>query len=182
MAPVLQCPDCGQKHPLDAVSETPAFRCKGCGRMLKLPPQLLPSAPDAPQPLPSHFPPRRVPSAMRARGPVGNELPRIVRIAIWLVAVPLGFVLVFGITRALGFLTQRQLEDAFLLSGFSRFWPIVRLLPFWALVTALLVQLFVEGGRAFAARRRNAGPRDDGPPSAPPPSQDRPRRPAPARS
>ena len=45
MAPVLQCPDCGQKHPLDTVSNTPAFRCKGCGRMLKLPTELLPSRP-----------------------------------------------------------------------------------------------------------------------------------------
>src|SRR3954470_19327971 len=108
MAPVLQCPDCGQKHPLDAVSGTPAFRCDGCGRTLKVPQQLLPAAPEAPPP--SHFPPRRVPPAMRGqRRPCGDELPRLVRIAIWVVAVPLSFVLVFGVTRSLGFLSQRQL-------------------------------------------------------------------------
>jgi hypothetical protein len=156
MAPVLQCPDCGSKHPLDAVKETPAFRCKGCGRMLKVPEQLLPATPDAPPP--PHFPPRRVAPAMKARGPSGNELPRFVRIIIWLVAVPLAFVLVFGFTRALGFLSQRQLEDSFLLSGWSRFWPIVRVLPFWALITALLVHfgnLGILRWQQNAAQKRN---------------------------
>ena len=36
----------------------------------------------------------------------------------------------------------------------------------WALVTALLVQLLVEGGRACAARRRESGRHDDGRPAA----------------
>jgi hypothetical protein len=77
---------------------------------------------------------------MRApRGPRGDELHRLVRILIWIVAVPLGFILVFGATRFLGLLSQRQLEDTFLLSGWSRFWPIVRVLPFWALISALVV-------------------------------------------
>jgi hypothetical protein len=141
MAPVLQCPDCGQKHPIDAIGDVPAFRCKGCGRMLKLPEQLRVAKPDEAPPPPAVFPPRPVPPTMRERrkGPVGNELPRFVRVLIWFVAVPLGFVLVFGTTRALGLLSQRQLEDAFLLSGWNRFWPIVRVLPFWALITAVIV-------------------------------------------
>jgi hypothetical protein len=67
--------------------------------------------------------------------------------------VPLGFVLVFGTTRALGFLSQRQLEDAFLLSGWGRFWPIVRVLPFWALITALLVHF---GNIGIVRWRKNA--------------------------
>ena len=139
MAPVLQCPDCGQKHPLDAVKDTPAFRCHGCSRMLKVPTQFVTRPTDAPPP-PPQFPPRRVPPAMRgSRGPRGDELPRIVRILIWIVAVPLSFLLVFGTTRAFGFLSQRQLEDTFLLSGWSRFSPIVRVLPFWALIAALMV-------------------------------------------
>jgi hypothetical protein len=158
---VLQCPDCGQKHPLDAVSSTPAFACKGCGRMLKLPTELLPSTPDAPPATPSVFPPRRVPPAMRGSRRVrGDELPRLARIAIWIVAVPLGFLLVFGTTRAFGFLSQRQLEDAFLLSGWSRFTPILRVLPFWALITALLVHFgnigIVQWQRT--AQRRKAQP------------------------
>ncbi len=162
MAPVLQCPDCGQKHPLDTVSHTPAFRCTGCGRMLKLPTELLPSKPDASQAPPSVFPPRRVPPAMRGTRRVrGDELPRFVRLLIWVVAVPLGFLLVFGTTRALGFLSQRQLEDAFLLSGWSRFTPILRVLPFWALVTALIVHFgnigIVQWQRTSARRRAQPG-------------------------
>ena len=39
MAPVLQCPDCGTKHPLDVASDAAAFRCSGCGRTLKVPAQ-----------------------------------------------------------------------------------------------------------------------------------------------
>src|SRR5438445_675141 len=38
MAPVLQCPDCGTKHPLSAVpADTSTFPCRGCGRTLKVP-------------------------------------------------------------------------------------------------------------------------------------------------
>jgi hypothetical protein len=79
-------------------------------------------------------------------------------VLIWVVAVPLGFLLVFGATRALGFLSQRQLEDTFLLAGWSRFWPIVRVLPFWALITTLLVHFgnigIVRLQRANATRPR----------------------------
>jgi hypothetical protein len=130
--------------------------------MLKLPQELLPSSPDAPPAPPSVFPPRRVPPAMRgSRRLRGDELPRAIRILIWFVAVPLGFVLVFGATRAFGFLSQRQLEDAFLLSGWSRFSPILRVLPFWALITALLVHFgnigIVQWQRAL--QRRKAQPR-----------------------
>ena len=37
MAPVLQCPECGTKHPLDSVGAGSAFPCSGCGRTLKVP-------------------------------------------------------------------------------------------------------------------------------------------------
>src|SRR5258707_11389469 len=37
MAPVLQCPDCGEKHPLSKVPTQGAFPCQGCGRVLKGP-------------------------------------------------------------------------------------------------------------------------------------------------
>jgi hypothetical protein len=162
MAPVLQCPDCGQKHPLDAVRETPAFNCQGCGRMLKVPEQFLPPTPEPPPP--PVFPPRRIAPPPKARGPVGTELPRVVRILIWVLAVPLAFLLVFGFTRAFGFLSQRQLEDAFLRSDWSRFWPIARVLPFWALITALLVHF---GNIGIVRWRRNAAKKKSGPRSTP---------------
>jgi hypothetical protein len=37
MAPVLQCPDCGSKHPLASVPDAGTFPCRGCGRLLKVP-------------------------------------------------------------------------------------------------------------------------------------------------
>lgn len=37
MAPVLQCPDCGEKHPIARVPAAGAFACAGCGRVLKVP-------------------------------------------------------------------------------------------------------------------------------------------------
>ena len=37
MAPVLQCPDCGEKHPITRVPGSGAFPCQGCGRILKVP-------------------------------------------------------------------------------------------------------------------------------------------------
>ena len=39
MAPVLLCPECGTKHPLDSVGARSAFPCNGCGRTLKVPEQ-----------------------------------------------------------------------------------------------------------------------------------------------
>jgi hypothetical protein len=40
MARALQCPDCGHREPLDNVVDIEQFRCHGCGRALKVPPEL----------------------------------------------------------------------------------------------------------------------------------------------
>ena len=71
--------------------------------------------------------------------------PLILRLAIWIIALPLGTLLVFGIANRLKVLTRLQLENTFVLTGWGRFVPIARLLPFCALATALLVQLGVFG-------------------------------------
>ena len=70
-------------------------------------------------------------------------VPFWMRLLIWIVAVPVGFIVVFGVARALGFLSQSQLEDVFLETGWNRFWPVARLLPFTALLTAGIVQFAV---------------------------------------
>ena len=70
-------------------------------------------------------------------------VPFWMRLLIWIVAVPVGFIVVFGVARAIGFLSQSQLEDVFLETGWNRFWPVARLLPFTALLTAGVVQFAV---------------------------------------
>jgi hypothetical protein len=41
MARAVQCPACGQAHPLDTLAGTPTFSCAGCGRTLRTPTELV---------------------------------------------------------------------------------------------------------------------------------------------
>jgi hypothetical protein len=161
MAPVLQCPDCGTKHPLAKVQDQAAFPCDGCQRMLKVPTELrvpnrratdatkaMPAAgsqaptaavpPVAPAPVPP-APAPPTPTTFEPPHPA-STVPRSVRLLLWLIAVPLGFLLVFGFARAFGFFTSTQMQDVFLA---DMFWPVIRLLPFVALVTASIVHVSV---------------------------------------
>jgi hypothetical protein len=195
MAPVLQCPDCGARHPLSEVPDTGTFPCSGCARPLKVPEMVArtatsstpPAAPAAP-PLaataaaastatPAAEPPAapNPPDATRAWRAVEKPAPDVgharfsappppplanrrtpvpvwIRLLLWIVAVPLGFMVVFGFARATGLLTTNQASDVFLANNIGRFWPIARLLPFVALVTAGIV----HGGVLLLGRRRPA--------------------------
>jgi hypothetical protein len=194
MAPVLQCPDCGTKHPIDLASSAAAFRCNGCGRTLKVPaayrpaPAPTPSGPTpsdatavvpavggapvvggAPQPSPPSTNGGRPLSRRKVRAQAG-VVPFWMRLLVWLIAVPLGFALVFGVARLGGFLTQTQLEDVFLDTGWSRFWPVARLLPFVALVTASIVHFSVLWMSRWRVRHAMRPLQ----PKAPPPREPRP--------
>jgi len=168
MAPVLQCPDCGTKHPIDVASDAAAFRCSGCGRTLKVPEQFRAAPPAsapagtatamteivAPKPATTSNGQRTL-SRRKVRAQAG-VVPFPLRLLVWFVAVPLGFVIVFGAARVFGLLSSNQLEDVFLETGWSRFWPVARLLPFVALVTASIVHftiLFVSRWRSRHALR-----------------------------
>jgi hypothetical protein len=76
------------------------------------------------------------------------------RLLLWIVAVPLSFLLVFLVARALSLFTTNQLSDLFLANNTGRFWPVARLLPFVALVTAALVQGGVYGLARVRGRSR----------------------------
>ena len=240
MARALECPACGARHRLDALSGGATFRCDRCGQMLKVPTSIgstrpptarpdapTPAAPTAPTAPTSRTaptaptkragdgstapapPPRRGGSAA-ARGqtvsatagataaaPVVSSValptsddgaaangrsrrapsaPRkkvrlYWRIVAWVVAVPVGFVITAWPAYQLGLLKKDDLLDVFVGEGSGRY---VRLLvgaAIWALVTAILVQLFVEGGRWFANRRRRNKARNqrDGSPRQPKP-------------
>ena len=180
MAPVLQCPDCGTKHPIATIPDAPAFACTGCGRALKVPesvPRRAAAAPAAAaattasaavsQPTPIVGPdvektaalpiveknaapetPAPAPPAPIARAE--RPGPWWMRLLLWVVAVPLAFFIVFIVARGLGVFTSSELSDVFLASNSSRFWPVARLLPFVALLTAA----FVQAGVLLLSRRR----------------------------
>jgi hypothetical protein len=211
VAPVLLCPECGTKHPLDNVAANAAFPCSGCGRTLKVPAQaremsaaaaasdtgpVAASPPPPPSPVPAPHPtqvlsavppetvapvaaavplaavstapplgpPQGIASTDLARGrpaaataPSAPVPPVWVRFLLWLVAVPLAFFVVFGFARAVGFLSTNDVQDLALTDGWRRYWPIVRLLPFVAIVTAVFVTAGVYGlGRMRAQQRAKA--------------------------
>jgi hypothetical protein len=171
MAPVLQCPDCKTKHPLDAVGGVSSFPCSGCGRTLKVPEVArahVAAAPDVPEatrvvpvatsssvaaPAPERAPATATPPLEpppETAAPRRADVPWWMRLLLWIIAVPVSFALVFSIARMSGLFTHDQLTDVFLASGRSRFWPLARVLPFVAVLTALMVQ----GGVVFIGRRR----------------------------
>jgi hypothetical protein len=76
------------------------------------------------------------------------------RLVAWVVAVPLGFVITAWPAYELGFIKKNDVLDIFVGTGVGRWVRLAIATAVWALVTALLVQLFVEGGRSWAARRR----------------------------
>jgi hypothetical protein len=217
VAPVLLCPECGTKHPLDGIGSRSAFPCSGCGRTLKVPAiahagvdaplpstppppiddlpwpvaspssapassmdphatQVFSTAPVPPMPLPVGAEPLGAPlpspglapdvplaaGSASAASAVGELAPpRPVRFLLWIVAVPLAFLIVFFLARLAGLLTTNEVTDVALAEGWSRFWPIVRLLPFVALATAGIVQGGVYGIARMRANRRR-GPTTPG--------------------
>jgi hypothetical protein len=76
------------------------------------------------------------------------------RLLAWVVAVPVGLAITALPARALNFIRGNDILNVFVGSGTGRYARLAILTAVWALVTALLVQLFVEGGRALARRRR----------------------------
>jgi hypothetical protein len=106
------------------------------------------------------------PRSRSTRGPAAPRAPRrnvrpIWRVVAWLVAVPLGFLVTAWPAFQLGWIKKDDLLDVFVGEGIGRY---VRLLvgaAIWALVTALLVQLFVEGGRWYMTRRRERQAREE---------------------
>jgi hypothetical protein len=83
------------------------------------------------------------------------------RILAWIAAIPIGFVITVWPAYEFGLIRKDDVLDVFVGSGAGRYTRLAIVTVLWALVTALLVQLFVEGGRWWAARRRE---RADSPP------------------
>ena len=76
------------------------------------------------------------------------------RILAWITAVPLGLVITGWPALQLHLMSKDDLLDVFVGEGTGRYFRLLVFAAAWALVTALLVQLFVEGGRWWSTRRR----------------------------
>jgi hypothetical protein len=127
----------------------------------KLPPVVAAPTPSAAgangdAPPPADVPPG--PAVRRPRpAPESLKPPLILRLILWVIALPVGSLLVFAIASSFKILTRSQLEDTFLRADWARFTPIARLLPFCALATALIVQLGVFGLERLRARNLSRG-------------------------
>jgi len=159
VARALQCPACGHLHrirPTGALPEAATFRCRGCGRTLRVPVA-------APGPGRESVARTGAPRHARggvphgvARGPVGPG-PRSLRprqvLAVWLVAVPLGGLVVGWVAQATGFLTGSRLIDIMTGVGWFRYWRLGLLVPLWGVTTAAIVTLLL----ALARRESRPG-------------------------
>ncbi len=181
MAKALQCPRCRHKHRLDSLPGTPTFRCERCGQSLKTPATYLPGAASGPPDaavaaatrpvhavgetavLPSVSAAQPVPAAAPAApagaGPPPAHHPMAtlpLRIGAWVVAVPAGLFVVAIVADVLGFVTKDRLIQMFRSANPLHYLRLLALVPFWALVTATIAQVLIEGSRWLMARRNAA--------------------------
>jgi hypothetical protein len=117
-----------------------------------------PARPVSANPVLSAGPDRR--NRSRDAGGRREALPLWLRILVWVIALPLGLVIVGVPARQAGYLTSQKLLDVIVKHDLDRFVPIVVIVALWALVTALLVTALVEGGRWWMLRRRARNERD----------------------
>jgi hypothetical protein len=99
--------------------------------------------------------PSETPKAPAARrsGRERHRSSRPARLLAWIVALPIALVAVGLPARKAGYLTGQKLLDVIVEHDLGRFVPLLVIVALWALVTAVLVTLFLEGGHWLSARR-----------------------------
>lgn len=166
MARALQCPACSTRHAIDGVAPGSTFSCSGCGRTLRAPGSVT-----APGPAAGTRAERRRAAPAATAGTPG--FPLAVRIGVWAVAVLVGGAISLYIARAIGLLSTNNLIDVITGSGSGRYLRMALWLPIWALVTAGIVTLALDGGwrllhraaaytRAASEAPRSGAPRPGG--------------------
>jgi hypothetical protein len=91
----------------------------------------------------------------------------VVRVAAWLVALPIALGVVGIPARKAGYLTSQRLLDVIVDQDVARFVPLGVIIVLWAVATAVLVTVFVEGGRRLMLRRRRTRERHRAPAGSP---------------
>jgi hypothetical protein len=97
---------------------------------------------------------RRAVAEAAPKPPARSRAPWWLRVIAWVLAVPLGLVLVGIPARKLGYLDSQKLLDIVIGKDTGRYLPLVVIVLLWAVVTAVLVQCIVEGGGLLLRRRR----------------------------
>jgi 2-oxoglutarate dehydrogenase E2 component (dihydrolipoamide succinyltransferase) len=107
------------------------------------------SKPPKPSKAPAAAP---APRAVRGSTPAALGLPILV--LGWVAAIVLGGVIVRYVAKWTGLLTGDSVIDLITGSGFGRYLRLFAVVPFWALASAGLMTLFIEGGRRWQARQQ----------------------------
>jgi hypothetical protein len=90
------------------------------------------------------------PSPTRPPSPAAHPVPAVVRMLVWLVALPAGFAAAAVLLRAAGLLDLDHAIDFFAGGSLGRFAILLVLLPLWAALAATLAHFTLE---ALARRR-----------------------------
>jgi hypothetical protein len=168
VAKALRCPNCRAKYPLNGLGADATFPCDRCGQILKVPAALAPVENNgegdgatavktaAPAAAAERARPRRVRRRERRAERVSEpgHLPWPLRILAWIVALPLGAIVVVWPARRFGLLTGGDLADVIIETGVGRFGRLAIVVVLWALAAAIFVQIFLVGGSALVTRWR----------------------------
>jgi hypothetical protein len=102
--------------------------------------------------------PPKAPKAASAPRSGGGSTPAALGLPIlilgWVAAIVLGGIIVRYIAKWTGLLTGDSVIDLITGSGFGRYLRLFAVVPFWALASAGLMTLFIEGGRRWQARQQ----------------------------
>lgn len=166
-APTFHCEGCGKSlkvpaqfrpsvmaSPRHVRRPDPGMQPSSTSALPKSPAAAATAAAPAPAAPRARSPRRPVVERATKAGPQPIALP--LRLLAWAVALVLGLLITGWIARVSGWLSGDRLVDVFTgTGGMERYLRVLALAPAWAVMTTLLLSLFLEGGRALA-RRRNA--------------------------
>ena len=167
-AEAFRCEECGQMLKIPAALRPPAAASAGARseqsaarpdatvRVPEVPRESTVRAATSPRAT-SVLPVSKTPAPARSALPPGTggkilSLP--LRLMAWIIGMAVGGIVVLAVARKSRFLSGQRVIDIVTGSGWARYGRLAVVALAWGLVSALLVHLLVEGGRAIASRRR----------------------------
>ena len=93
------------------------------------------------------------PSSRRRGRSAASGIGPTLRLAVWLIALPLGCTIAILPAWELGYLKKTDLLDVFIGTGWARFEPVVVITLAWALITALVVHFSIATANRAKSRK-----------------------------